>query len=124
MSRALSAGAAFVTVQVKVLLLDSVPSDAVAVTVWGPTLASTNLTVLVPCVAPKFVPAIVTAIPTAPDEGLRVVRLGAGPVTVKVRPLLATPPTVTTTGPVVAPVGTGPTILPAFQPVGTAAVPL
>ena len=42
-----------------------------------------------------------------PDVGLRLVMLGAGTVTVKLTPLLATPPTVTTTFPVVAPLGTG-----------------
>src|SRR2546430_15981779 len=58
-----------------------------------------NFTVLVPCVAPKFVPAIVTDVPMIPDVGLRLVMLGAGTVTVKLTPLLATPPTVTTTFP-------------------------
>jgi hypothetical protein len=45
-------------------------------------------------------------------------------VTVKVTPLLAAPPTVTTTGPVAAPAGTGATMLVALQLVGVAAVPL
>jgi hypothetical protein len=45
-------------------------------------------------------------------------------LTVKVTPLLATPPTVTTTGPVVAPPGTGTTMLPALQVLGVAGVPL
>ena len=45
-------------------------------------------------------------------------------VTVKLTPLLATPPTVTTTFPVVAPFGTGATILVALQLVGVAAVRL
>ena len=44
--------------------------------------------------------------------------------TVKLTPLLATPPTVTTTLPVVAPVGTGTTMLVALQLVGVAAIPL
>jgi hypothetical protein len=44
--------------------------------------------------------------------------------TVKLTPLLATPPTVTTTLPVVAPVGTGATIDVALQLVGVAAAPL
>ena len=44
--------------------------------------------------------------------------------TVKVTPLLATPPTVTATLPVVAPLGTGATMLVALQLVGVAAVPL
>ena len=45
-------------------------------------------------------------------------------VTVKLTPLLATPPTVTTTFPVVAPLGTGTTIIVALQLVGSPAVPL
>ena len=31
-----------------------------------------KVTVLLPCVAPKFVPVIVTGVPTAPEVGLRV----------------------------------------------------
>ena len=50
--------------------------------------------------------------------------LGAGVATVKVTPLLATPPTVTTTFPVVAPLGTGTVMLVALQLVGVPAVPL
>src|ERR1700681_3829012 len=46
------------------------------------------------------------------------------PPTVKIRPLLATPPTVTTTGPVVVPFGTGTTMLVGLQLVGAAMVPL
>ena len=42
----------------------------------------------------------------------------------KVTPLLAVPPTVTTTFPVVAPVGTGTAMLVALQLVGVAEVPL
>src|SRR3989454_627567 len=83
-----------------------------------------NLTLLVPCVAPKFAPAIVTEVPTNPDVGFKLVMLGAGTVTVKLTPLLATPPTVTTTFPVVAPAGTGTTMLVALQLVGAAAIPL
>jgi hypothetical protein len=48
----------------------------------------------------------------------------AAAVTVKLTPLLATPPTVTTTLPVVAPLGTGTTMLVALQLVGVPAVPL
>ena len=62
-------------------------------------------TVLVPWVAPKFAPAIVTDVPVGPKFGVRLVMLGGG-VTVKVTPLLWMPPTVTITLPVVAPVGT------------------
>src|SRR5947209_5835884 len=64
-----------------------------------------NLTVLVPCVAPKFDPAMVTDAPTAPDVGVRLVMLGAA-TTVKLFPLLSTPLACTTTFPVVAPDGT------------------
>ena len=35
-----------------------------------------NLTVLVPCVAPKLVPVIVTAVPTGPLVGDRLVSVG------------------------------------------------
>jgi hypothetical protein len=83
-----------------------------------------NLTVLVPWVAPKFAPAIVTLAPTNPDVGLKLVMLGPGEVTVKLTPLLATPPTVTMTFPVVAPAGTGVTMLVALQLVGVAVIPL
>src|SRR5256712_571683 len=83
-----------------------------------------NVTVLVPCVAPKFAPAIVTDVPTNPDVGFKLVMLGAGTVTVKLTPLLAAPPTVTTTFPVVAPAGTAAVMLVALQLVGAAAVPL
>jgi hypothetical protein len=83
-----------------------------------------NLTVLVPCVAPKFAPTIVTVAPTKPEAGFKLVMLGPGEVTVKLTPLLATPPTVTTTLPVVAPAGTLVTMLVALQLVGVAAIPL
>src|SRR5882762_3032885 len=49
-----------------------------------------NFTVLVPCVEPKFEPAIVTKAPTAPVVGDRLVMLGVG-TTVKVEVLLSTP---------------------------------
>jgi hypothetical protein len=48
-----------------------------------------KVTVLLPCVAPKFVPAIVTGVPTVPEVGLRVLIVGAEAVTVKLTPLLA-----------------------------------
>jgi hypothetical protein len=83
-----------------------------------------NVTVLVPCAAPKFAPMIVTAVPMTPEVGFKLVMLGPGTVTVKLTPLLATPPTVTTTFPVVAPAGTFTTTLVALQPVGVAAIPL
>jgi len=96
----------------------------VALQLVGVAVVPLNFTVLVPCVAPKFAPAIVTDAPTSPDVGLRLVMLGPGTVTVKLTPLLATPLTVTTTFPVVAPAGTGATMLVAPQLVGTAPTPL
>ena len=78
-----------------------------------------NVTVLLLWVVPKVVPVMVTEAPTAPETGDRLVMCG---VTAKLTPLLATPPTVTTTFPVVAPLGTGTTILVAVQLVGVAAV--
>jgi len=56
----------------------------------------------------------VTEAPTAPEVTDKVVMLGAA-TTVKLTPLLALPPTVTTTLPVVAPVGTVSTIEVALQ---------
>jgi len=96
----------------------------VALQLVGVAAVPLNFTVLLPCVAPKFAPAIVTDEPTNPDVGLRLLMLGGGRVTVKLTLLLGTPPTVTTTLPVVAPAGTDVTILVALQLVGVAAVPL
>jgi hypothetical protein len=83
-----------------------------------------NFTVLAPCVAPKFTPEIATEVPTTPDVGFRLVMLGTGTVTRKLTPLLATPPTVTTTLPEVAPAGTAVTMLVALQLVAVAVAPL
>ena len=96
----------------------------VALQLVGVAAVPLNVTVLVPCVAPKLAPVIVTDAPTNPDVGLRLVMLGPGVVTVKLTPLLATPPTATTTLPVVAPAGTGATMLVALQLVGVAPIPL
>src|SRR5262249_61163165 len=82
-----------------------------------------NVTVLVPCVAPKLVPVIVTAVATGPPVGERLVIVG-GTVTVNDTPLLESPPTVTTTLPVVAPAGAGKPMLGADHVVGGAVVPL
>src|SRR5882762_6904641 len=82
-----------------------------------------KVTELDPWLAPKFVPVIVTEVPNEPEEGLTLVMLGAW-TTVKVTPLLASPPTVTTTGPVVAPAGTGAMMLVALQFDTVAIVPL
>src|ERR1700722_12906647 len=69
---------------------------------------------------PKFVPVIVTGVPTAPVVGLRLGMTGAG-VTVNVSVLLACAPTVTTTLPVVAPLGTVTVMLAALQELAAAA---
>jgi len=91
--------------------------------VVGVALTPPKVTVLVPCVAPKFAPLIVTDVPTGPEDGFRLVMLGAGTVTVNATALLACPPTVTRTLPLTAPLGTGTTMLLALQLVGVAATP-
>src|SRR5438309_2336060 len=87
-------------------------------------LAAVPLKVTVSVVVTKLVPVIVTAVPTGPEVGFRLVMAGADEVTVKFTPLLAIPPTVTTTLPVVAPLGTDATMLVALQLVVLAVVPL
>jgi hypothetical protein len=79
-------------------------------------------TVLEPCDDPKFEPKMVTAIPNGPDVGFKLVIWG--PLTRKFTPLLAIPPTVTTTLPVVAPAGTSATTLVALQLAMVAVMPL
>src|SRR5947209_20206785 len=64
---------------------------------------------------------MVTELPIAPEVGDKLLMAG---VTVKLTPLLAFPPTVTTTVPLVAPFGTGAAILVLLQLVGVAVVPL
>jgi hypothetical protein len=85
-----------------------------------------NVTVLPPCVDPKFVPVIVTGVPTGPLLTLKLEIAGDGltPFTVKLRPLEAMPATVTTTFPVVAPAGTDILMVVSLQAVATAGVPL
>jgi len=95
----------------------------VALQLVGVARLPLKVTVLVPCVAPKLAPVIVTDVPTAPEVGDRLAMLGVGN-TVKLTPLLATPETVTTTFPVAAPAGTGTVIELAPQLVGIAASPL
>src|SRR5207245_9855954 len=95
----------------------------VALQLVGVALVPLKVTVLEPCVAPKFAPEIVTEVPTAPEVGDKFVIEGGG-ITVNETPLLARPFTVTTTLPVVAPLGTGATIEVALQLVGVAATPL
>ncbi len=64
---------------------------------------------------------MVTEVPLPPAVGERLLIFG---VTVNVTPLLACPPTVTTTGPVRVPGGTWITILVSFQLDGVAVAPL
>jgi len=89
------------------------------------TVAATPLkvAVLVPLVAPKFVPVIVTELPTGLEVGERPVIPGVGS-TVKLAPLLGTPLTVTTIFPAVAEAGTGALIEVALQLVGVEVTPL
>ncbi len=99
----------------------------VALQLVGVAPVPLKLTVLVPGDTPKFAPVIVTEVPAGPEVGVRLAMLGAEAeteVTVNPIPLLATPPTVTTTFPVVAPAGTATTMLVALQLVGIAAAPL
>jgi hypothetical protein len=51
----------------------------VALQLVGIAVTPLNFTVLVPCVAPKFAPLIVTDVPTAPDVGFKLVMLGGEP---------------------------------------------
>jgi len=101
----------------------TVPPMLVALQLVTLAVVPLNLTVLLPWVDPKFAPVIVTAAPTAPVVGERLVMLGV-PSTVKFTPLLAFPETVTTTFPVVAPEGTVATMLVEVQLVADAVVPL
>lgn len=81
-----------------------------------------NDTVLVPCDAPKYFPVIVSEVPLVPEVGFKAERFGG--LGAKYSPLLATPPTMTTTFPFVAPVGTGAMMVVGLQLVGVAAAPL
>ena len=80
-----------------------------------------KVTLLLPWVAPKFNPLIVTEVPVGPAEGDRLEMLGQ---TVKLTPLLLTPLANTTTLPVVAAPGTDTAIEVALQLVIFAWVPL
>jgi hypothetical protein len=115
--------AAFTTTLPVVAPLGTGTTILVAPQVVGGASVPLKVTVLVPCAAPKFVPVIVTEVPTIPDVTDRLLMLGAG-TTVKLTPLLASPPTVTTTLPVVAADGTETPMLMELQLVGLVAVPL
>jgi len=99
----------------------------VALQFVGVATVPLNVTVLVPWLAPKFDPEIVTGVPAGPDPKLVPVMLGVGRY-VKATLLLATPPTVTTTETIVFAVkrrlGTGTEMLVGLQLVGVAPPPL
>src|SRR5262249_5940552 len=87
-------------------------------------VAGVPLNLSVPWAEPKFVPVMVTDVPTGPELVERLVMLGAG-TTVKATPLLAKLLTVTTILPVVAPAGTTAVIDVGPQlPIDVAVVPL
>jgi hypothetical protein len=50
----------------------------VALQLVGVPAVPLNVTVLVPCAAPKFVPMIATAVATGPEFGFKLVMLGTG----------------------------------------------
>lgn len=95
----------------------------VSLQIEGVAAVPLNVTVLVFRVAPKFVPVMVTDVPTGPNVGFRLAMLG-GKVTVKFTALLTTPLIDTTTFPVVAPFGTGATIWVSLQLFDLVVVPL
>jgi hypothetical protein len=73
----------------------------------------------------KFVPVIVTEVPTAPLVGVKLEIVGAGVATEKLLALVAVKPfTVTVTGPVLAPAGTAVTSFVDVADVTVATVPL
>jgi hypothetical protein len=57
--------------------LGTVAEILVALQLVGVAVLPLKVTVLVPCEEPKFVPAMVTDMPTTPEVGLRLVMLGA-----------------------------------------------
>jgi hypothetical protein len=80
-----------------------------------------KVTVLVPWVAPKPEPVIPSNDPTA-NEGLSMLVIDGGTITVNETPLLSCAPALTTTFPVMAPLGTLATICVSLQLVGVAAI--
>src|SRR5215472_9301730 len=85
-----------------------------------PAAVPLKVTVLLPWVAPKLVPVMVTAAPTGAGLGEMPVMFGVG-CTVKLKPVLAALATVTTTLPLVAPAGTLMVMLVALQEVAVPA---
>lgn len=89
----------------------------------GTATSPLNVTVLFPCVAPKLEPVILTEAPGKPELGDTPVMFGL--VTVKITPLLLTPPAAaTTTLPDVAAAGTKVEMLLFPQELTVAATPL
>ena len=82
-----------------------------------------KVTLLVPFVAPKWLPVIATDVPTGPEVGFKPLITGFG-ITVKATPSLCWAKTVTTTSPVAAPSGTVAVIEVALQRVVAACLPL
>jgi len=76
-------------------LLGTTNVTALLLHVAGVIARPAIVTVLLPWVAPKFVPVIVTVVPVGPDEGERLLIPG---VTLKFTLLLGSPATVTITG--------------------------
>src|SRR5258707_14853579 len=107
-----------------VALLGTTTAMLVAFQFVGVAGVPLKVTVLVPCVEPKFVPVMVTAVPTTPEVGFRLAMFGAGVLTVKVALMPPISTTVTTTLPVVGPLGTITPLLMALQFDGLAIVPL
>lgn len=89
----------------------------VALQLVGVANVPLNVTVLLPCVEPKFDPVMVTEVPTGAEVGLKLVMAG---VTVNKTRLLPIPLTITMTLPVVVPAGTGATMVVLLQLVGVA----
>jgi hypothetical protein len=89
----------------------------------GVAPAPLNVTVLVPCAEPKFVPVIVTTLPILAEVVDKPAMLGCWN-TANDATLLAAPVTVTITLPVVAPLGTGTTMTVGLQFVAVPGVPL
>ena len=89
--------------------LGTVAVKLVALAAVTVALVPLNFTVLLAAVALKFVPVIVTGVPTGPICGLKPVIGGIGTVTINAEllvPELAAPVTDTSTKPPIAPVGT------------------
>jgi hypothetical protein len=110
-----------VTTTLPVVVVGTVHDREAAVQLEHVAVALSNITVLEPCDDPNVVPLIVTLVPTGPLVGESDVMCG---VTVNETPLLAFPPTITTTLPVAAPEGTVHVILVALQVVTEQATPL